>query len=59
MEDNHCVIMDKYSSNLVIAKIQMASSMLFRLTWKPTKKKNTMLDIDKGKSGQLEISFTE
>jgi hypothetical protein len=51
MEDNHCVIMDKHPSNLVIAKIQMASNMIFRLTLNPTKKKNTMLDIDKGKSG--------
>jgi hypothetical protein len=49
MEDNHCVIMDKYPSNQLIAKIQMTSNKMFPLTLKPTKKKNTMLVVGKEK----------
>jgi hypothetical protein len=49
MEDNHCVIMDKFPSNLLIAKIKMTSNRMFPLTLKPTKKKNAVLVVGKGK----------
>ena len=59
MEDNHCVIMDKCPSNLLIAKIQMTSNIMLPLNLKLTKKKNTMQQtIDKGKCVQLDITFT-
>jgi hypothetical protein len=57
MEDNHCVIMDKCPSNLFIEKIQMTSNKMFPLKLKPTKNKNTMLTIDKGKSAQLDTAL--
>jgi hypothetical protein len=58
MEDNHCVIMDKCPSNLLIAKIQMTSNIMLPLNLKLTKKKNTTPAIDKRKSAQLDILFT-
>jgi hypothetical protein len=50
MEDNHCVIMDKIPSNLLIAKIQMTSNRMFPLTLKPVKKNKIAQTIDKRKS---------
>jgi hypothetical protein len=58
MEDNHCVIMDKFPSNILIAKIQMTSSRMFPLALKPTKKKNTTQTVYKGKSAQSNTAFT-
>jgi hypothetical protein len=39
MEDNHCVIMDKCPSNLLIAKIQMTSNRMFPLTLNPPRRR--------------------
>ena len=58
MEDNHCVIMDRYPSNQLIARIHMTSNRMFPLTLKPSKKKNTTQIVDKGKSVQLDTPFT-
>jgi hypothetical protein len=58
MEYNHCVIMDKCPSNLLIAKIHMTSNRMFPLTLKSSKKKNTTLDVGKEKDAQTDIAFT-
>jgi hypothetical protein len=58
MEDNHRVIMDKFPSNLLIAKIQMTSNKMFPLTLKPSKKKNTTLFFGKEKDVQSNTAFT-
>ena len=58
MEDNHCVIMDKIPSNLLIEKIEMTSNIMFPLTLKSVKKKNTTQTVDKRKSAQLDTAFT-
>ena len=57
MEDNYSVIMDKFPRNQLIARIQMTSNKMFPLKLKPTKNKNTMLTIDKGKSAQLDTAL--
>jgi hypothetical protein len=49
MEDNDSVIMDKFPSNQLIARIHMTSNKMFPLTLKPSKKKNTMLAFGKEK----------
>jgi hypothetical protein len=58
MEDNHCVRMDKYPSNILIAKIQMTSNMMLPFTLQPSKKKNTTQTVGKGKSAQSDTAFT-
>jgi hypothetical protein len=58
MEDNHCVIMDKSPSNLLITKIQMTSNRMFPWTLKPVKNKNTSQTVDKRKRAQLDTAFT-
>jgi hypothetical protein len=58
MEDNHCVIMDKRLSNLLITKIQMTINIMFPLTLNPVKKKNTTLTVYNRKSMQLDTAFT-
>jgi hypothetical protein len=58
MEDNHCVIMDKYPTNQLIARIEMTSNIMFPLTLKSAKKKNTVLAISKEKYVRLETAFT-
>jgi hypothetical protein len=58
MEDNHCVIMDKFPSNQLIEKILMRSNNMFPLTLNPTKKKNTVVDVGKEKYAQSYTSFT-
>jgi len=47
MEDNHCVIMDKFPSNQLIAKIEMTSNKMFPLILKLAKNKNTKPIVDK------------
>jgi hypothetical protein len=47
MEDNHCVIMDKFLSNLLIVKNEMTSNKCVPLTLKPTTKNNTEPIVDK------------
>jgi hypothetical protein len=59
MEDNQCVIMDRYPSNRLIAKIHMTSNRMFSLTLKQSKKKNTMLVVGKSKDVQLDTAFTK
>jgi hypothetical protein len=58
MQDNHYVIMDKFPSNQLIARFQMPSNIMFPLTLKPTNKKNSTLVVGKGKSVQLDTTFT-
>jgi hypothetical protein len=58
MEDNHCVIIDRYPSNQLIARIQMKSNKMFPLTLKLAKKKNTAQSIGREKGVQLGTSFT-
>jgi hypothetical protein len=58
MKDNHCAIIDRYSSNQLTARIQMTSNKMFPLTLKPTKNKNTTQAIGKEKGAQLDIAFT-
>jgi hypothetical protein len=58
MEYNHCVIMDKFPSNQLIAKIQMTSNTMFPLTFKPAKKKNTPLVVGKEKGVHSDTAFT-
>jgi hypothetical protein len=57
MEDNHCLIMDIYPSNQLIARIQMKNNIMFSLTLKLAKKKNTTLAIGKAKDAQLDTAF--
>jgi hypothetical protein len=57
MEDNHCVIMDRYPSNQHIARVYMRSNKMFPLTMKPAKKKNIVQDFGKEKYMQLDIAF--
>jgi hypothetical protein len=58
MEDKSCVIMDRYPSNQLIARIQMKSNKMFPLTLNPAKKKNTTQDVGKEKYVQLDTTFT-
>jgi hypothetical protein len=58
MEDNHCVIMDKCPRNQLITRIKMTSNMMFPLTLRKTKKKNTTQDIGKKKYVQSDTTFT-
>ena len=55
IEDNHCVIMDKFPRNILIAKIYMKSNKMFPLTLKPIKKKNTMQIVDKKEVSSLTL----
>jgi hypothetical protein len=57
MDDNHCVIIDKIPSNQLIAIIHMTCNIMFPLTLKPTKKKNTMLVVGKENYAQLDTAF--
>jgi hypothetical protein len=58
MEDNHCVIMDRYPRNQLIPRIQMTSNIMFPLTLKPNKNKNTSLVFGKANNAQLDTAFT-
>jgi hypothetical protein len=57
MEDNRSVIMNKFPSNQLIARIQMKSNKIFPLTLKPTKKKNATLAFCKGKCLYLDTAL--
>ena len=58
MDDNHCVIMDKFPRNKLNARIHMTSNKMFPLTLKVSNKKNTTLVFGKEKGVQLDTSFT-
>jgi hypothetical protein len=58
MEDNHYMIINRYPSNQLIAKIQMKSNKIFPLILKPSKKKNIALTIGKDKYVQLDTACT-
>ena len=57
MEDNHYVIMDRYPSNQLIARIQMTSNKMFPLTLKPSMKRKTMQVVGKERDAQSKIEF--
>jgi hypothetical protein len=57
MEDNHCVIMDRYPSNQRIAKIQMTSNIMFPLTLKLAIKRKTMQVVGKAKDVYSDTAF--
>jgi hypothetical protein len=59
MEDNHCVILDRYPSNQLIARIQMTSNIMFPLTLKPTMKRKTMQVVYDTKDVQSDTAFKE
>jgi len=59
MEDNHCVIMDRYPSNQLIARIQMTSNIMFTLTLKPTMKRQTMQGFYEEKYVHSDTAFKE
>jgi hypothetical protein len=58
MEDNHCVIMDRYPNNQLIAGIQMKINIMFPLTLKTTMKKNTTQVVYDRKYAQYDTAFT-
>jgi len=39
LEDNHCVILDRYTRNQLISRIHMTSNRMFPFTLKPTMKR--------------------
>jgi hypothetical protein len=58
MEDNQCVIMDRYPRNQLIVRTHMTSNKMLPLTLKPSKKKNATPVFGKEKDVQLNIAFT-
>jgi hypothetical protein len=59
MEDNHCVILEKYPSNQLITRIQMTSNKMFSLTLKPTMKRKKMQVVYEAKDEHSGIVFKE
>jgi hypothetical protein len=58
MEDNQCVITDRYPRNQLIVRTHMTSNKMLPLTLKPSKKKNATPVFGKEKDVQLDIAFT-
>jgi hypothetical protein len=59
MEDNHCVILDRYPSNQLITRIQMTSNRMFPLTLKPTMKRKTTQVVYEEKYVHSDTAFKE
>jgi hypothetical protein len=56
-EDNHCVIMDRYRSNQLIARIHMKSNRMFPLTLKPAMKIKTVQGVYEAKDVHSDTAF--
>jgi hypothetical protein len=57
MEDNHCVILERYPRNQIITRIQMTSNRMFPLTLNPTMKRKKVQDVYEAKDVHSEIAF--
>jgi hypothetical protein len=59
MEDNQCVILDRYPSNQLITKIQMTSNIMFPMTLKPSMKRKTMQVVYEENDVHSDTAFKE
>jgi hypothetical protein len=57
LEDNHCVILDRYPRNQLISRIHMTSNRLFPLKLKPTMKRRKIEVISKEIDAQSATAF--
>jgi hypothetical protein len=59
MEDNHCVILEIYPSNLFITRIHMTSNIMFPLTLKLVMKREKTQDVYEAKYVNFCTPFKE
>jgi hypothetical protein len=59
MEDNHCVILDRYPINQLITRIHMTNNIMFPLTLKPSMKRKTTQVVYEARDVHFGIAFKE